>query len=220
MPKRQPTTARRCAWAGRRVWAQLTHLVYLFTLATQKHHSSLTVQPPTPRSESEWWRNHSKPEPRTSPESFFILLFFLWCAKCVICSTPVCNISSSELPGLTPVQHTLSCVTRWHKHLHLITNLFFLSNCGSFHGSMVIKEILLCQRLTLSGHILKTWRLKHQIVESSPEQWSIQWWRFAAAEALDENWGKPLRHTARFLSFCLLSDFLLTHWHSDASPQT
>lgn len=53
-----------------------------------------TVQPPT--SESDWWRNRSKPEPRTSLESFFhsdvkSVWFVLLLCLCM------CNISSSVL---------------------------------------------------------------------------------------------------------------------------
>lgn len=148
--KKRSTTARRCTWEGWRVWAQLTNLVYLSTLATQK---PTLQQPPT------WLHIHnlsekgiSQPKQKNSHKRFFPF-FFLMC-KIVRFVLLVCNISSSELSGLTPVQHIQNCITHSHKHLHLITNLHFFPNSGSFHGTVLIKQIFLCQRWTFSHHIL------------------------------------------------------------------
>lgn len=55
---------------------------------TRNKGSDVTVQPATRlQLLSRWWRNHSKPEPRTPHKRFFFLP--LWCAKCAICSTCV-----------------------------------------------------------------------------------------------------------------------------------
>lgn len=94
-----------------------------------------------------------------------------WCAKCVICSAPVyvCNISSWKLSGLTPVQHTPSCVTGCHKYVHmpnrfvLYVKLRFVS---WWHGDQSQSWWCFCVRDHIFQATSSTTRLKQQIGQS------------------------------------------------------
>lgn len=115
--------------ARRGVRAKLTTLVYLFTLATKEATLLYSQQHDFNFCPGDEGITVSPNQGLYIKSFFFSPLSDVQSVRFVLL---VCNISSSEPSGLTPVLHVPSCVTLWHETLSpdnkLVSNsIFFLS---------------------------------------------------------------------------------------------